>query len=151
MIFLRALFGKERNNIMEKYLKAHDQYYQLALQEIKAGQKQSHWMWYIFPQMKGLGRSARSDFYGIKDKKEAVEYMSHPVLRSHMLQLCRALLELDKCNIVSVFPFPDHLKLKSSMTLFATVFPEYDIFQKVLDKYYGGTMDEETLKLLEEK
>lgn len=133
---------------LERFLKAQKMDYDTALAEIRSGQKRSHWIWYIFPQILGLGRSEIAVYYSIKDRGEAVAYMQDPVLREHLLEISEALLKLQSNDPLRVMGFPDNLKLKSSMTLFAEVAPEYSVFQKVLDKYFGGEKDLRTLSIL---
>lgn len=122
--------------------------YETALSEIKAGRKHSHWIWYIFPQIHGLGMSRTSEIYSIESLEEAKEYMGNVLLKSHMLEICNVLLELDESDPTKVMGYPDDLKLRSSMTLFTEATPEYDVFQKVLDKFYDGEKDERTLEVL---
>lgn len=132
---------------LERFVKAQENDYETALQEIKNGHKQTHWIWYIFPQMQGLGFSSMSQFYGIKDREEALLYMEHPILREHLLEISQALLKLECNDPVKVMGYPDNMKLHSSMTLFSIV-SEEPVFQKVLDKYYSGQKDQATLELL---
>lgn len=133
---------------LKRFLEAQDRDYATALQEIKNGRKSSHWMWYIFPQIAGLGRSSISQYYAIADIEEAREYMRNPVLNAHMLEICGALLQLNKKDANAIFGFPDNLKLKSSMTLFGAAAPEYAVFKEVLEQYFEGKRDERTLKAL---
>lgn len=135
---------------IKRFLDAQMTDYDIALMEIQEGRKQSHWIWYIFPQLKGLGHSSTSEYYGIKDMAEAKEYLAEPTLRKHLLEISSALLKLPVNDAGAVMGFPDNLKLRSSMTLFAQAEPDCPIFQQVLDKYYGGKMDERTLTLLKE-
>lgn len=132
---------------LERFIQAQENDYETALQEIKNGHKQTHWIWYIFPQMQGLGFSSMSQFYGIKDREEALLYMEHPILREHLLEISQALLELECNDPVKVMGYPDNMKLHSSMTLFSIV-SEEPVFQKVLDRYYSGQKDQATLELL---
>lgn len=132
---------------LERFLKAQENEYETALHEMKNGHKQSHWIWYIFPQLQGLGFSSMSQYYGIKDKEEAIDYMNHPILREHLLEISQALLSLDCNDPVRVMGYPDNLKLQSSMTLFSYVSDE-PVFQKVLDKFYNGQVDQATLEKL---
>lgn len=132
---------------LERFLKAQENEYETALHEMKNGHKQSHWIWYIFPQLQGLGFSSMSQYYGIKDKEEAIDYMNHPILREHLLEISQALLSLDCSDPVRVMGYPDNLKLQSSMTLFSYV-SEEPVFQKVLDKFYNGQVDQATLEKL---
>ena len=133
---------------IERFLKAQEGDYEAALAEIRAGRKQSHWIWYIFPQLKGLGRSSTAEYYGIRDMAEAKEYLAHPVLRQRLIEISEALLGLPSNDADDVMGFPDNLKLRSSMTLFARTEPDCKIFQKVLDKFFDGKMDERTVTLL---
>ena len=133
---------------LKRFVKAQESAFSTALYEIKSGEKCSHWMWYIFPQIRGLGLSSMAYKYGIEDINEAKEYMQNEYLRDNFLTICNALLELEISDPHKVFGFPDNLKLKSSMTLFAIATPEYDVFQKVLDKYFNSQKDEKTIMLL---
>ena len=132
---------------LDRFIKAQENDYETALNEIENGHKQSHWIWYIFPQLQGLGFSSMSQFYGIKDEEEAIDYMNHPVLRERLLEISQALLSLDCNDPVRVMGSPDNLKLQSSMTLFSIVSKE-PVFQKVLDKFYDGQEDQSTLEKL---
>lgn len=132
---------------LDRFIKAQENDYETALNEIENGHKQSHWIWYIFPQLQGLGFSSMSQFYGIKDEEEAIDYMNHPVLRERLLEISQALLSLDCNDPVRVMGYPDNLKLQSSMTLFSIVSKE-PVFQKVLDKFYDGQEDQSTLENL---
>ena len=122
--------------------------YQTALTEIKNGRKRSHWMWYIFPQISGLGFSSTSQHYAIRDLKEARSYLNHPVLGSRLIEISEALLALEGNNANQIFGSPDDLKLRSSMTLFAAVPESHPVFRQVLDKYFQGKPDRQTLTLL---
>jgi uncharacterized protein (DUF1810 family) len=133
---------------LERYLSAQKGVYQTALNELRAGRKQSHWMWYIFPQIKGLGFTEISRHYAIKDLGEAREYLSHRVLGPRLILACNTLLELDTNNAHQIFGSPDDLKLKSSMTLFLAVSNADPVFEKVLQKFYNGLRDHVTLKIL---
>lgn len=136
------------NYEISRFMKAHQSDYQRALSEIKNGKKVSHWMWYIFPQMKGLGHSSMSEYYGIRDLDEARAYLADPVLGKHLIEMCEALLSLDTDDAAEVMGQPDDRKLKSSMTLFDAATESLDVFQMVLDKYYHGKKDCRTLKML---
>ncbi len=133
---------------LDRFIKGHNMDYETALSEIKAGRKRSHWIWYIFPQIHGLGMSRTSEIYSIESLAEAKEYMSNELLKAHMIEICNALLVLEESDPTEVMGYPDDLKLRSSMTLFAEATPEYDVFQRVLDKYYGGEKDKRTLEIL---
>ena len=108
-------------------------------------------MWYIFPQVAGLGTTEISNYYSIQNLEEAKAYMEEPLLRSHLLEICEALLELESNDANRIFGFPDDMKLKSSMTLFLLACPESDVFQKVLDKFFSGMKDQKTVDLLNAK
>ena len=136
------------NYEISRFMKAHQTDYQRALSEIKNWKKVSHWMWYIFPQLKGLGRSSMSEYYGIQDLDEAKVYLADPILGKHLIEICNALLSLDTNDATEVMGRPDDRKLKSSMTLFDAATESLDIFQMVLDKYYNGKKDYRTLKML---
>ena len=136
---------------VERFLKAQEGDYEVALAEIRAGRKQSHWIWYIFPQLKGLGRSGTSEYNGIDGMEEAKAYLKNPVLRGRLVEISEALLGLASDDADDVMGFPDNLKLRSSMTLFALAEPDCKVFQKVLDKFFGGKMDERTMELLHAK
>ena len=134
-------------NDLERFLKAQDKDYEQALKEIKKGRKTSHWIWYIFPQIAGLGFSSTSKYYSIKDKNEAIEYLKNNTLKHRLIEICEALLSLESDDATYVMGYPDDLKLKSSMTLFSEV-SDIDVFKKVLDKFYNGEKDETTISLL---
>lgn len=132
---------------LQRFIDAQTSSYQTALSEIKNGRKRSHWMWFIFPQIQGLGLSGTAKFYAIADAEEAKDYLAHPVLGARLLEICQALLGLVSGDAHAIFGSPDDLKLKSSMTLFAAV-GSSPVFQQVLDKFYGSDQDEKTLRIL---
>ena len=140
--------GRREANL-SRFVEAHERSYRTALEEIRSGHKRSHWMWYIFPQIAGLGISSTSRFYAITDLEEARAYIQHPLLGAHMIEICEALLRLSANNAEDVMGYPDDLKLRSSMTLFAKAVPGAKIFQQVLDKYFDGKMDQKTLERLD--
>ncbi len=131
-----------------RFIEAQAQMYKTALSEIRAGQKVSHWIWFIFPQLKELGYSPTAQFYGIADLAEAKAYLAHPTLRARLIEISEALLALEDSDPSSVMGYPDDLKLCSSMTLFEIADPSIPVFAKVLEKFYTGKRDEQTLKLL---
>ncbi len=131
-----------------RFFPYHDNDYPQALREIRAGRKMSHWIWYIFPQLRGLGQSQRSWDFGITGADEARRYLSHPVLGSDLREISGALLELDESDPVKVMGGIDAVKLKSCMTLFAAVSDKGSVFHRVLDKFFGGEMDSDTLSRL---
>ena len=133
---------------LERFFPEHDNDYPQALREIKEGKKESHWIWYIFPQLRGLGETARSWKFGIKDADEARSYLSHPVLGFHLQEITEALLKLDETDPVKVMGKVDAMKLRSCMTLFAAISDKGSVFHKVLDKFFGGEEDSVTLSML---
>lgn len=133
---------------LERFINAQNAVYQQVLAELKMGTKQSHWMWFIFPQLEGLGRSATAIKYSIKDKLEAEQYLKHPVLGKRLIECCELLLKIHNRSAAEIFGYPDDLKLKSSMTLFAMVPNSHSIFKDVLNKLYCGEYDQMTIKLL---
>jgi uncharacterized protein (DUF1810 family) len=153
--FLNNCFAQDLFNIymagstdLKRFIDAQERDYEMALAEINNGRKLTHWMWYIFPQIKGLGFSSTSQHYGIRNLKEAGDYLRHAVLGERLLAICRTLLELESNNAGQIFGSPDDMKLRSSMTLFAAV-PETDpVFQQVLDKFFQGKADPYTITIL---
>ena len=133
---------------LQRFLKAQERDYDKALAEIRSGRKRSHWIWYIFPQIRGLGFSTTADYYGIRGLGEAQAYMKDPVLRKRLLEITGALLDLPSADAAAVMGYPDDLKLRSSMTLFSAAAPEEMVFQRVLDKFYDGQPDRKTLEML---
>ena len=133
---------------LSKFVTAQQRDYSTALHEIRNGRKRSHWMWYIFPQIQGLGMSPTAEYYGIKDLEQAKDYMAHPVLGANLIEISEALLALDYTNPTAVMGYPDDLKLCSCMPLFELAAPEEKVFGQVLDKYYGGRRDKLTLHIL---
>lgn len=121
--------------------------YDNALREIKAGRKENHWIWYVFPQLRGLGHSPNSEYYGISCKEEAEAYLAHPVLGARLREITEALLSINSKGIDEILPCIDVMKVRSCMTLFDMVSPD-DIFAKVITKYYSGEKDLATLRLL---
>lgn len=132
---------------LDRFIKAQETDYAIALSEIKRGRKRSHWMWYIFPQIKGLGFSSTAQYYAIQNKKETEDYLAHPVLGKRLLEISEALLDIENNDAGRVFGYPDDMKLKSSMTLFYLVSGN-EIFKKVLDKFFDGKIDKRTESLL---
>lgn len=134
---------------LSRFLAAQDSYsqYKTAFEEIRNGRKRSHWMWFIFPQLKGLGHSYNADYYGIAGADEARAYWQHPVLGKRLREITEALLLSDGLSARQIFGEVDAMKLRSSMTLFWNVTGE-ELFRKVLDKYYEGKMCDSTLEML---
>lgn len=133
---------------LERFIEPQEQDYEQALKEIRNGRKVSHWIWYIFPQLRGLGKSYMSDYYGIRDLDEAKAFLQDPYRGKHLQKISEALLNLDNDNATQIMGRPDDMKLKSSMTLFACADPENAVFEKVLEKFYNGHKDGRTLKML---
>lgn len=133
-----------------RFIDAQEGIYPQALDEIKHGHKRSHWMWFIFPQIEGLGSSPMSKRYAIKNLAEARQYLGHPVLGARLLECAQALLEVEGRSAAEIFGYTDDLKLKSCMTLFAQVAEPVCVFEGVLEKYYRGQQDKQTLRILRE-
>ena len=132
---------------LSRFITAQERSYDTALREIKSGRKRTHWMWYIFPQIAGLGFSSTARFYAISSMQEARDYYAHPVLGKRLVEISEALLALDTNDAAAVMGYPDDLKLRSSMTLFLAA-SGAAVFQKVLDKFYSGKPDSKTLRIL---
>ncbi|OGX91740.1 DUF1810 domain-containing protein [Hymenobacter coccineus] len=133
---------------LQRFLDAQSTAYPQALAEVQNGRKRSHWMWYIFPQIQGLGFSEVSKHYAISDLVEAAAYAQHPVLGPRLVEICTALLGLASSDAGRIFGSPDDLKLKSSMTLFAAARGADPVFQAVLAKFFGGVRDAKTLQII---
>jgi uncharacterized protein (DUF1810 family) len=133
---------------LDRFRQAQERDYATALDEIRHGRKRSHWMWYIFPQLAGLGSSEVSRYYAIKDIREATAFPEDNELGLRITAIGKELLRLDTQNPAAVFGTPDDLKLKSSMTLFDAVSATFPVFGQVLDKFFGGERDKKTLDLL---
>lgn len=129
------------NNTISRFIEPSNRMYDIALAEIKKGKKQSHWMWYIFPQLKGLGKTTTSELYGITDLQEAKDYLAHPILGARLREITQAVLNVKGKTAFEIFGTPDYLKLKSCMTLFKLAAPEESIFQEVIETYYMGYED----------
>lgn len=133
---------------LNRFVEAQAASYQTALLEIKTGRKRSHWMWYVFPQIQGLGQSETARFYAIQNLREAEEYARHPVLGPRLVEISTALLGLNTNDAHAIMGSPDGLKLKSSMTLFGALPAANPVFVAVLDKFFGGAQDEKTLRII---
>lgn len=133
---------------LDRFLRAQQGTYEGALAEIRAGRKRSHWMWFILPQVAGLGSSAMSQRYAIADADEARAYLAHPVLGARLVACCEAALSVEGRSAHEIFGSPDDLKFCSSATLFASVSPPGSVFERVLDRYFDGRRDERTAELL---
>ena len=135
-------------NDLNRFQEAQERQYSKAFEEIKNGKKNSHWMWYIFPQIAGLGSSEMSRIYAVRDIAEAERYLAHPVLGARLISISRLLLSANIKTAHEIFGSPDDLKLRSSMTLFASVKNTDPVFQQVLDQYFGGEKDAKTVEIL---
>jgi uncharacterized protein (DUF1810 family) len=133
---------------LDRFVKAQEGCHARALAELRAGAKRSHWMWYVFPQLAGLGLSATAVHYAIADLAEARAYLAHPLLGPRLEECARALLDVPGRTAREILGSPDDLKLRSSMTLFAQVTGADPVFRRVLERYYGGEADARTLELL---
>ena len=133
---------------LSRFLQAQEEDYERTLAEIESGQKRTHWMWYIFPQLDGLAFSSTAKHYAIKDVNEAQAYLAHPVLGPRLLECAEAAIQVEGRSAREIFGSPDDLKLKSCATLFAHVSPTGSVFERLLGKYYRGQRDVKTLELL---
>ena len=131
---------------LERFVRAQRDGYERALSEIMNGQKRSHWMWYVFPQIQGLGSSAMSRRYAIKNQAEARAYLDHAMLGPRLLACAEALINLEGRSAEQIFGFPDDRKLRSCATLFAEVSPSGSVFHRLLEKYFQGERDGATLQ-----
>lgn len=136
---------------LSRFVEKHKQSYETAFNEIKNGHKYSHWMWYIFPQIQGLGRSSTSQYYAIKNSDEALAFLNDEHLGGHLIEISQVLLQLDSDNPTEIFGKPDDMKLRSCMTLFASVSDDNSIFHQVINKYFDGKPDKRTLAILQMK
>lgn len=134
---------------LSRFIQAQQCNYKTALAEIKSEQKRTHWMWYIFPQLKGLGKSATSEYYGIQNLDEAKAFLQDKTLGVHLLEISNALLCLDCDDARILMGSPDNIKLKSCMTLFSVAAPQEQVFKAVLEKFFHGKPDYRTLRLLD--
>jgi uncharacterized protein (DUF1810 family) len=159
---LRVVFGGEPGMIkgndasdrddsfeLSRFISAQERIYDIVLDELRSGRKRTHWMWYIFPQIDGLGHSSTTKHYAIKSMEEARQYLAHPVLGTRLVECAEAVLAVEGRSISDIFGYPDDLKLKSSMTLFASIAEPNSVFERILDKYFQGERDVRTLRLLE--
>ena len=133
---------------LERFVAAQDAVYQQAITELRAGRKRSHWMWFIFPQIAGLGSSPTAQLYAIHGRGEAQAYLEHPVLGPRLVECTETLLALTGATAADVFGHPDDLKLRSSATLFAEISPPGSVFDRLLAKYFDGVRDPLTLERL---
>ena len=134
---------------IDRFIEPNEEDYEIALKEIKKGHKESHWIWYIYPQLRGLGQSHMSSYYGIKDLNEAKEYLNHPILGKRLIEITKTLLLLDIQNPIKIFGYIDAVKVKSCMTLFYLA-SQNKLFLNVLEKFYNGRFCEKTIQILTE-
>ena len=135
------------NTDLVRFLDAQNKLYLTAFSEIQKGKKETHWMWFIFPQISGLGLSETAKFYAIKDQNEARQYLSDPVLGPRLIEISQALLEVESNNALHIFGNPDDIKLRSCMTLFSSLDVD-PVFDQVLEKFFAGKKDERTVQIL---
>lgn len=142
--------GAEDPYDLQRFVTAQRETYALALEELRRGGKRSHWMWYVFPQVAGLGFSVTAQRYAIRSRQEATAYLAHPLLGPRLAECGEALLQVKDKSATEIMGMPDDMKLRSSMTLFAAVAGAGSLFQQMLDRYFSGAADPRTLQYLEE-
>ncbi len=133
---------------LQRFIDAQEHVYAQAISEIRAGEKVSHWMWFIFPQLDGLGYSSMAKRYAIRNEEEARAYLEHPVLGPRLRECAQAAIDVPSRTAFEIFDSPDDVKLKSSATLFAAVSPAGSVFAKLLERFFDGERDERTVNLL---
>ena len=133
---------------LQRFLDAQSSVFDDVLTELAAGRKRTHWMWFVFPQLKELGRSQTARHYGLRDRDEAATYWRHPILGARLLQCAELVLDTADKSAHDIFGSPDDLKLRSCVTLFDAVAPEAGVFRKILDCFYDGEADKATIDLL---
>lgn len=132
-----------------RFLSAQEGCIETVLEELKRGQKTGHWMWYVFPQIKGLGRTSTAQFYAIKSEAEAIAFLDHPLLGQRLITCTKIINQHQNLSVEKIFGYPDYLKFRSCMTLFEKVAGHDSVFSKALAKYYGGEADPRTISILE--
>lgn len=140
----------EKRYDLNRFLEAQRETYENALREIRQGSKQTHWMWFIFPQLRGLGFTDYNIFYGIENLREATLYLNHPILGRRLEEITQAMLQIENKSALGILGRADERKLKSCMTLFGLLPETPECFRQVLEKYYHGEKDEKTLQILKE-
>ena len=133
---------------LQRFLDAQQDVYQTVIQELRAGRKRTHWIWFIFPQVTGLGVSATARFYAIQDSDEAQAYLAHPVLGNRLVECTNIVLSVEGKSALDIFGGIDAMKFRSSMTLFAAIADSDPVFQQAIDKYFAGDADAKTLEIL---
>jgi uncharacterized protein (DUF1810 family) len=140
--------GRDDPHDLARFANAQGGVYERVLSELRGGRKLTHWMWFVFPQIAGLGQSTTSKLYAIKSLEEARQYLDHPVLGARLAECAEAVLAVEGRSASQIFGYPDDMKLKSSMTLFAHLAGPSSVFTRVLEKYFRGEQDETTLRLI---
>ncbi len=135
---------------LERFVLRHKETYETAINELKKGKKQSHWMWWIFPQIYGFGLSQNTKDYSIKSREEARAFLDHPYLGKNLRDICKVLLEMKSSDAYYVFGFPDEMKFRSSMTLFSEIAPEEEIFDKIIQKFFKGQKDVRSVEIIKD-
>lgn len=135
---------------LQRFVIAQEDVYTQALDELRRGQKHSHWMWFVFPQLDGLASSEKARFYAIKSAEEAMAYLQHPTLGPRLVECCEVILAVEGKTAKEILGFPDDLKLRSSATLFSAVSPDASVFTRVIAKFFESHPDQRTLELLGE-
>ena len=133
---------------LQRFIKAQDPVYDAVCAELRNGRKESHWMWFIFPQLRGLGHSHMAVAFGIASRHEAEAYLEHPILGTRLRECSRLVNLVEGRSIHQILGYPDDLKFKSSMSLFASIAPEEHVFKEAFQKYFGGEFDRLTLERL---
>jgi len=147
--FISVIVSMSNEPSLNRFLEAQKNTFERAFDEIKAGRKRSHWMWFIFPQMLGLGYSEMARKYGILNLNEAEQYLKHPELGKRLIAISELLTKIEDKTAYEIFGSPDDVKLRSSMTLFASVEHAHPVFQQVLNLYFDGKKDENTIRLIQ--
>jgi len=133
---------------LNRFISAQSNIYSQVITELKNGHKKSHWMWFVFPQIDGLGHSEIAKEYAITNEEEAIAYLNHPTLGKRLIECSEILLTIKNCSASDIFGYPDDLKLKSSMTLFASVINTHPVFSQIIDQYFAGKKDAKTLSIM---
>ena len=136
---------------LARFVEAQEPVYESVRKELHQGKKTSHWMWFIFPQITGLGSSSTAKFFAIENLDEALAYINHPILGTRLVECCDLVLDIPGRSASEIFGYPDDLKLRSSMTLFYSANPNLSVFRNIIDLYYLGQLDAATLRLIHEK
>lgn len=134
---------------LERFVEAQNRVHASVLEELAAGKKKSHWMWFVFPQLKALGKSPTAQYFGLESRDEALAYWRHPVLGGRLKECTRLVLSINNKTANEIFGSPDDLKFRSCMTLFSHVAPEVAVFRQALERFFGGQSDEKTLEILQ--